>query len=139
MILRNIGYNSNADVIKEMNENEREAISYIQKRLKVLLFKDNLFEEYIDLVQDVDFRGYLIEDLNERWAHFLKINVSSDGDKLNMDEVKKKFDNFKKEINIILQKKEEHLKFDNPFYKMQEGLRLYTHYEYNLKNFFFLK
>ena len=136
IILQNIKYKSYSDVINEMNENEKEQISYIQKRLKILLFKDKLYEEYIGLVKDVDYKGYLIDDINERWAHFLKNNLRSDGDNLNMIDVKNKFEDFKKKIKVLLKQKEEYLKFENPFYKMQEGLRLYSNYEYGLKYYF---
>ena len=138
MILRNIGYKSYDDIKAEMSDNEKEHIEYIKKELKILLFKDQLFEEFIELIKDVDFNGYLIDDINERWAHFLKVNVTSEHKDLNQEEVRKKFDDFKSEIFIILDQKdeEEYKKFGNPFYKMQEGLRKYGKYQKELMNYY---
>ena len=36
IILKNVGYNSYTDVVKEMNDNEKEEIQAIQKRLRIL-------------------------------------------------------------------------------------------------------
>ena len=137
IILKNMGYQSYSDVKKEMSNNEKRHISHIQKKLRILLFEDKLFEEFINTIKDIDFKGYLIEDINERWALFLKMNVTSKSEKeLNMDEVAKKFEEFKIEIKNIIDGKEIYKKFENPFYQMGEGLKRFENYERGLMNFF---
>ena len=136
IILRNTGYKSYSDVTKEMNINEKNEISYIQKQLRILLFKDRLFENFSKLIKNVDFNGYLIEDINERWANFLRINVTlNDGD-LKINEIETKFEMFKKQIISMLNENETYRQFENPFYRMKEGLRLYRNYEYELINYY---
>ena len=121
---------------KEMNINEKNEISYIQKQLRILLFKDRLFENFSKLIKNVDFNGYLIEDINERWANFLRINVTlNDGD-LKINEIETKFEMFKKQIISMLNENETYRQFENPFYRMKEGLRLYRNYEYELINYY---
>ena len=144
IILRNIGYNSYSDFKAEMSVNEKDHIDYIKKNLDILLFKDELFEGFINIIKNkkekekekIDFNGYLIEDIYERWAHFLKVNVTSIGRDLNKDLVKKKFEDFKTQIKNILKEDNISKQFENPFYQMQEGLRIYSKYEKELLNYF---
>ena len=136
IILKNLGYKSYSEIKDEMNKNEQNHISYIQKKLRILLFKDKLFEEFIELIKGIDFNGYLIEDINERWAHFLKVNLPSNEEDLKIDEINKKFEDFKKQIKNLMEEEESYNQFENPFYKMQEGLRTYTKYQKSLMKFF---
>ena len=137
IILINIGYNSYSDFKAEMSVNEKDHIDYIKKNLDILLFKDKLFEEFIDIIKDMDFNGYLFEDINERWAHFLKVNVTSIGRDINKELlVKKKFDDFKTQIKNILKEDKIYKQFENPFYQMQEELRRYSKYEKKLLNYY---
>ena len=136
IILKNIGYNSYSDFKAEMVANEKDHIDYIQKNLDILLFKDKLFEEFIDIIKDIDFNGYLIEDINERWAHFLKVNVTSFDEDINKNVVQKKFEEFKTQIKNILKEDKIYKQFENPFYQMQEGLRRYSKYEKELLDYY---
>ena len=136
IILKNTGYNSYKEVIEEMNENEKREMSRIVRKSRVLLFKDTLFKEYVEIIKSVDFNGYLIDDINERWANFLVINVTSKGDDLNKEETKKKFEEFKEQIRYILISEYPYKQFENPFYQMQEGLRLYNSYENEMINYY---
>ena len=136
IILRNSGYNSFADVTDEMNKNEKREISYIQKKLRILLYKDKLFEKFAHIIKDADYNGYLIEDINERWANFLRINVSSSDKDLNINEIEQKFLVFQNQIKSMIKEKESFKQFENPFYQMKEGLRLYYGYEEGLLNYF---
>ena len=139
IILKNVGYNSYTDVVKEMNDNEKEEIQAIQKRLRILLFKDKLFEDFIKLVKDVDFNGYLIDDINERWANFLRDNITSVGDELDIEKVEKKFKILKKEIEEVLSIEQSAKVFKNPFYQMKEGLRKYQYYQNQLSEYYNFK
>ena len=137
IILKNTGYNSYKEVKQEMSNNEKEEIQHIQKKLRVLLYKDELFEKFLDIIKDADFNGYLIEDINERWANFLRLNVNSRGDNLNTKEIDQKFEIFKKQVdNMLKEKKEIYKQFENPFYQMKEGLRLYRQYEQELMQYY---
>ena len=135
IILKNIGNSTYNQIKNEMIENEQKHIKYIEKKLRILLFKDKLFKEYIELVKDVDYRGYLIDDLNEKWAEFLNINVSHN-ENLDTNKIKQDFEKFKENIKYLINNGELHKKFENPFYQMQEGLRIYRKYEKGLLNFF---
>ena len=131
IIIGNTGYISYSDVQKEMNENEKKEISYIQKNLRILLFKDKLFEEYIKLTKCVNSQSHLIDDINQRWAQFLWDNITSKGNDLNTEEVKEKFEIFKGQINSILKDVNIHNQFQNQFYQMKEGLRKHRFYDKN--------
>ena len=138
IILRDDGNATYAILKNEMVENEKKEISYIKKNLRIVLFKDKLFEDFVKIIRRLDFRGFLIEDIKEKWAQFLRTNISSntDKDELNTEEVQKKYDEFKKKIMILLLKGENYEKFENPFYKMQEGLRLHLDYDKELMNYY---
>ena len=136
IILKNTGYKSYLDVKQEMENSEKEEIKYIQKKLRVLLYKDKLFKKFLNIIKDADFNGYLIEDINERWANFLRINVTSSGDELKIDEIDEKFKIFEKQVSSMLKEKEIYKQFENPFYQMKEGLRLYRKYEKELMQYY---
>ena len=140
MILKNSGYNSYSEIIEEMNKEESERIEKIQSKLKVILFKDKLFEDFCKNIKDINYNSYLYEDINERWAYFLLENVTYCSDD-NMDEKKitKNFNDFINNIKEILKKKNDYDKFSNPFFKIQEGLRLYNNYSKELENYLIIK
>ena len=141
MILKNTGYNSYSELLNEMNRTEMNKIKKNQKEIKILLFKDKLFEDFCEIAKDIDDpNSYLYDDINERWAYFLKSFVKEkEGNNLDEKEIKSQFENFKFKIKQILQKPEPYEKFQNPFYKMQEGLKLYKEYEEKLNKYFDIK
>ena len=54
MILKNSGYNSYSEIIEEMNKEESERIEKIQSKLKVILFKDKLFEYFFKNIKNIN-------------------------------------------------------------------------------------
>ena len=140
MILKNTGYNSYSELVNDMNKHESERIQNIQSRLKVVLFKDRLFEEFCKITKNIDFNSCLFDDINERWAYFLEENITKvKYDDFNEEEIADKFNAFKSEINNIISKKNDYDKFINPFFKMEEGLRIYKNYEFELLKYFDFK
>ena len=136
MILKNTGYNSYSELIEEMNKEENKRINKIHGKLKVLLFKDKLFEDFCKLIKNVDPDGYLYDDINERWSYFLKANVKVYSYDLDEKKIRSEFNKFKIKINSILKRKNDYEKFKNPFLKMNEGLRLYPNFEEDLSKYF---
>ena len=136
MILKNEGYNSYSELIKEMNEHEEKKINRVQSKIEVLLFKDKLFKDFCKLIKDVNPNSYLYDDINERWSYFLKTYVKTHDNKLDEEGIRNKFKEFENTINSILNRENYYEKFNNPFLKMQEGLRLYPNFEENLTNYF---
>lgn len=137
MILKNTGYNSYSEIKDEMNKEENERIQKVQSKLKVILFKDRLFEEFCKTTKDIDYNSYLIDDINERWAYFLQENVTyCTSDNFDEQKISEKFQVFINDIKKILAKKNDYEKFRNPFFKMQEGLRRHNNYSFELKDYF---
>ncbi len=136
MILKNTGYNSYSQLIEEMNKEESKKNKRVHSEIKVLLFKDQLFEEFCKLIKNVNPKSYLYDDINERWAYFLNAYVKIQNDKLDENFIRKKFEKFKNKINIVLSRTNHYEKFKNPFLKMNEGLYLFRHYQEGLSNYF---
>ena len=136
MILKNTGYNSYSQLIEEMNKEESKKNKRVHSEIKVLLFKDQLFEEFCKLIKNVSPKSYLYDDINERWSYFLKAYVKIQNDKLDENFIRKKFEKFKNKINIVLSRTNHYEKFKNPFLKMNEGLYLFRHYQEGLSNYF---
>ena len=138
MILKNTGYNSYSELFNDMNKQENERIQKILSKLKLVLFKDRLFEQYYNQFKNIDFNSSLSDDINERWAHFLNENVTNiNYQNFNEKEIIDKFQIFIDEIKtIISDDKNNYKKFKNPFFKMEEGLRLYKNYEEELLKYF---
>ena len=137
MILKNTtGYNSYSELTDEMNKKENERIKKIQSKLKVVLFKDKLFEVFCQNIKDINYNSCLSDDINERWAYFLQENVTNCTiDDFNEKKITDKFKEFMKNIKTILDKKNDYEKFRNPFFKMQEGLRIYDDYSQELMKY----
>jgi len=136
IILKQISNESYSDVIYEMNKNEKERIENIQKHLKIILFKDELFIEFCGVIKGLDKDSCLFHDIKERWAMFLKKNISKYNiDNFNAYEIKSEFNDFKKEIEEAVNMKEDYKKYTNPFIKVQAGLREYKNFENQLNNY----
>ena len=127
IILKREGYDSYSEVVNEMNANEKERIENIQKHLKIILFKDRLFIKFCGVIKGLDKESCLFEDIKERWAMFLKSNISKYGiDDFNEDEIEKNFEKFKADIEKTKELDNDYEKYNNPFIKIEAGLRLYN-------------
>ena len=136
IILKQISNESYSDVIYEMNKNEKERIENIQKHLKIILFKDELFIKFCGVIKGLKKDSCLFDDIKERWAKFLKVNISKYNiDKFNVNEIENAFNKFKKEIEEVINKDEDYKKYSNPFIKVQAGLREYKKFENKLMNY----
>ena len=137
MILKNtIGYNSYSELMDDMNQTESKRIKKIESKLKLILFKDRLFEEFCKCINGINYNSYLPDDINERWAYFLDENLTySTSENFNEKEILDNFKKFVEKITKILCKKNEYEKFTNPFFKMQEGLRLHGDYSLELLDY----
>ena len=136
MILKNTGYNSYSELLKEMNKKEINKINKVDNEIKVLLFKDKLFEDFCKQIQNIDPASYLYDDIEERWSYFLKTYVKIQGNNLDENKIRSEFEKFKYKINNVLKRDKVYEKFKNPFLKMNEGLRLYPNFEEELSNYF---
>ena len=136
MILKNTGYNSYSELIEEMNKEENEKITKVHSHIKVLLFKDKLFEDFCRHIQNINPDSYLYDDINERWSYFLKTYVKIHDKDLDEKKIRSEFEKFKNKINDVLNRKNNYEKFKNPFLKMNEGLRLYPNFEKELSKYF---
>ena len=63
--------------------------------MEILLFKDKLFEDFIKVLKNIDFKGYIIDEIKYKWANFLKINVTSSNNKLYKNKIENEFLKFK--------------------------------------------
>lgn len=136
MIIKKLeGYNNYSELIKEMNSAEMKRIQRIKFKLKKTLFKDELFIQFCEIINDIDQNSCFFDDIRERWAIFLKDNVTRyESQDFDESKIKKKFNLFIKEIKELKWKKG-YEKFNNPFLKISEGLRIYKNFEPELNNY----
>jgi len=136
IILKQISNESYSDVIYEMNKNEKERIENIQKHLKIILFKDELFIKFCGVIKGLKKDSCLFDDIKERWAKFLKENISKYNiDNFNGNEIENNFNKFKKEVEEAVNMDEDYKKYTNPFIKIQAGLIKYKKFENKLNNY----
>ena len=136
IILKQETNESYSDVINEMNMNEKERIENIQKHLKIILFKDRLFVKFCRVIKNLEKNSCLFEDIKERWAIFLKTNISKYGvDDFNEPEIEKEFNIFEKEVEDTINSEKDYLKYNNPFIKIEAGLKKYKDFDNNLSNY----
>ena len=77
MILKNtLAYNTYSELIDDMNKTENKRIKRIESKLKVILFKDRLFEEFCKCINGINYNSYLPDDINERYAYFLEETIN---------------------------------------------------------------
>ena len=116
--------------------NEKERIENIQKHLKIILFKDRLFVKFCGVIKNLEKNSCLFEDIKERWAMFLKKIISKYGvDDFNEPEIEMNFNTFEKEVEDTINSEKDYLKYNNPFIKIEAGLKKYKHFDNNLSNY----
>ena len=77
MIIKNtLAYNTYSELIDDMNKTENKRIKRIESKLKVILFKDRLFEEFCKYINGINYNSYLPDDINERYAYFLEETIN---------------------------------------------------------------
>ena len=106
--------------------------------MEILLFKDKLFEDFIKVLKNknIDFDGYVIDEIKYRWAIFLKKYVTSSNNKLDKNEIENEFLEFKVKIEELLKGNKINEKFENKFYQTEEGLYRNRCYEEGLIDYF---
>ena len=106
--------------------------------MEILLFKDKLFEDFIKVLKNknIDFKGYIIDEIKYKWANFLKINVTSSNNKLDKNKIENEFLKFKAKIEELLKGNIINEKFENKFYQTEEGLYRNRCYEEGLIDYF---
>lgn len=136
IILKQEANESFSDVLDDMNKNEKERIENIQKHLKIILFKDKMFIKFCSVVKNLEKNSCLFDDIRERWAMFLKINISKYMiDDFNEQEIEEKFNSFKEEVEKTVNMKYDYEKYENPFIKIEAGLKKYKKFENILNNY----
>ena len=136
IILKQESNESYSDVVNEMNKNEKERIENIQKHLKIILFKDKLFIKFCGAIKGLKKNSCLFDDIKERWAMFLKINISKYSvDDFNELEIENNFSKFQKDVEKTVNLDEDCIKYTNPFIKIEAGLRKYKKFEKNLNDY----
>ena len=138
LILYDEQFDSYEEIKKYVNKKEEERIQFIQKKLKILLFKDDLFKRFIELLKEkkINTKELIFDEIKYRWANFLKLKVTSKGKDLNEKEAELEFGKFKKDIENILNENNIDDKFENKFYQMEEGIRKYSKFSKELMNYF---
>ena len=104
--------------------------------MEILLCKDKLFKDFIKVLKNFDFKGYVIDEIKYKWANFLKINVISSNNKLDKNKIGNEFLKFKAKIEELLKGNIINEKFENKFYQMEEGLYRNRCYEEGLIDYF---
>ena len=126
IIIKKEDHESYLEVVKDMNENEKERIENIQKNLRIILFKDKLFIDFCSIIKGLDKDSCIFDDIKERWAMFLKVNISKYNlDNFDENEIKENFKIFKKEIEDTVNMDKDYEKYKNPFIKIEAGLKRY--------------
>ena len=139
IIIYNEKFSTYSEIVNEMNKEEKKRINYIQGQLDILLFKDELFKKFLNIIKknNIDTEGFLIEEIKYRWANFLKIYVTSNKEDLDKEEINKKFEEFNEKIEQLLKGKNNiDQKFENKFYQMAEGIHNNRNYKSNIMDYF---
>ena len=140
IIIKKESYQSYSDVIEEMNANEKERIENIQRHLKIILFKDKLFIDFCGAIKHLKKDSCIFDDIKERWAMFLKENISKYNiDDFNEFEFEKEYKDFKQKIEKSLKIENDYDKYNNPFIRVTAGLRKYKKYEKELSKYLDIK
>ena len=140
IIIKKEEHESYSEVVKEMNKNENERIENIQKNLKTILFKDKLFIDFCSVIKHIDKDSCLFEDIKERWALFLKTNISKYSvDDFDENEIEKNFKDFKENVEKTVNNDKDYEKYENPFIKIEAGLKKYKKFEKGLNNYLNIK
>ena len=140
IIFKNSKYNSYEEIKAHRNENEINSLNKKLKYLKLLLFRDNLFENFSKFIKKshIDFNSYLYNDITERWGYFLIENVAIyNYDNFDENKINKAYTKFENELeDIILNKEKAYDKFFNPFWKILEGNKILHSDELDCMNYF---
>jgi preprotein translocase subunit SecA len=140
IIIKKDSYQSYSDVVEEMIANEKERIEKIQKHLKIILFKDKLFIDFCGTIKHLDKNTCIFDDIRERWAMFLKENISKyTVDDFNEFEIEINYKKFKNDIEKSLNVENDYDKYNNPFIKIEAGIRKYKKFENNLSKYLDIK
>ncbi len=136
IILKQEANESFSDVVDDMNKNEKERIENIQKHLKIILFKDKMFIKFCSVVKNIDKNSCLFDDIRERWAMFLKTNISKYSiDDFNEREIEENFNKFKNEVEETVNMEQDYKKYNNPFLKIEAGIKKYKKFEDKINNY----
>ena len=126
------------ELVKDRDEKEKNSINNIN--LDYLLLKDNLFQEYVNYINQFeilsDEEGKNIKsDIDERWSLFLSKNVDKDKTK---KEIEDSFNIFMNHINANMELPI-YERFENDFLRIDDGINKYENFEPELEKYFNFK
>lgn len=95
-----------------------------------------MFIKFCSVVKSLEKNSCLFDDIRERWAMFLKTNISKYRiDDFNEQEIEESFNIFKKEVEETVNMEHDYKKYKNPFIKIEAGIKKYKKFEDKLNNY----
>ena len=127
MIILKEKFNTLKEYKDDRDEKEKKRLNDISKIMNQTLFKDQLYDKYISLLNKYDIDVISSEDIDERWGTFLDKYIDSkeklDNEKMNA--IEKKFDEFIRELNTDLNENNYKEKIKNSFLNISYGWKNY--------------
>ena len=132
MILKCNRFSNIEEYKNERNRNEEKRLEKIEKEVKVTKLKDELFNKFCEIKKNKLNENNCLErfsnEIDERWGIFIKKYIDQkDNDELNEDDIRAKFDDFKTNLEKIIDLNDKNAdKYKNNFLRAYDSYKNIT-------------